>query len=205
MPSAADALAELQAGNLRFTQGRSRHPHQDAGRRAELTGGQAPFAVVLACSDSRVPPEIVFDQGLGDLFVVRTAGEVVDDGVLGSIEYGVAALGAPLVVVLGHESCGAVRATLDVLDGGPIPAGHIRSVVDLVTPSALAAREKAEDSVDGVVAEHARRTASSLVERSAVLASAVDAGTCTLVSMRYRLGDGAVELLGRIDDVASAA
>jgi carbonic anhydrase len=205
VPTATDALSELQAGNLRFTRGESRHPRQDAGRRAELTGSQAPRALVLSCSDSRVPAEIVFDQGLGDLFVVRTAGQVLDDAVLGSVEFGVVVLNVPLVVVLGHESCGAVRATLDVLAGAPFPKGHIARLVELVTPSALAARERNETSLDQVVAEHARRTAVSLVERSPALAARVDDGSCTVVSMQYRLGEGAVELLARIGDVASAA
>lgn len=195
MPSADDALAELRAGNLRFVQGRPQHPHQDADRRAELAGGQAPFAVILACSDSRVSAEILFDQGLGDLFVVRTAGQVVDDVALGSIEFGVAALGAPLVVVLGHESCGAVKATIDVLDGGPMPDGAIARLVEMVMPSAVMARARDERALDEVVAEHARRTAAALTERSPALTNRVDDGSVAVVAMRYSLIDGKAELL----------
>jgi carbonic anhydrase len=205
VPTAAEVLSELQSGNARFTRGESRHPRQDAGRRAELTGSQAPLALVLSCSDSRVPGEIVFDQGLGDLFVVRTAGQVLDDAVLGSVEFGVAVLGVPLVVVLGHEGCGAVRATLDVLAGAPFPKGHIARLVEMVTPSALAARENGETSLDQVVAEHARRTGSSLVERAPALAARVANGSCSVASMQYHLGEGAVELLDVIGALASAA
>ena len=106
----AEAISKLKEGNSRYTGGNLQHPGQTTERRAELAKSQYPFATIVSCSDSRVPPEIVFDQGLGDLFVVRVAGNVVDDHALGSIEYSVDPLGVRLIVVLGHQSCGAVQA-----------------------------------------------------------------------------------------------
>ena len=110
--SADDALAQLVEGNRRFVSGEVARPHQSAARRAELAKGQAPVAIVLTCSDSRVAPELYFDQGLGDLFVIRNAGNVLDDHVLGSIEYAVEHLHVPLLIVIGHEKCGAVSAAV---------------------------------------------------------------------------------------------
>ncbi|MBA3490342.1 MAG: carbonic anhydrase, partial [Longispora sp.] len=110
----SEAFAMLLAGNQRFIEGTRLHPHQDADRRAGIAPAQHPFAVVLGCADSRLAAEIIFDRGLGDLFVVRTAGHVLGPEVLGSIEYGVEILGAPLIAVLGHDSCGAIAATLNV-------------------------------------------------------------------------------------------
>ena len=107
------AMARLAAGNARFVAGQLKHPHADAQRRSALAAGQQPFATILACADSRVAPELIFDQGLGDLFVARVAGNVVDDTILASIEYSVIRTGPPLVMVLGHERCGAVKATVD--------------------------------------------------------------------------------------------
>ena len=134
----AEAWAELLAGNERFVRGEMAHPSQDVDHRAALSGAQNPFAVVFGCSDSRVAAEIVFDRGLGDLFVVRTAGHVVDTTVVGSIEYGVQVLGAPLVIVLGHDSCGAVAAAADALATGRMPDGFVRAIVDRVIPSIVA-------------------------------------------------------------------
>src|SRR5215218_7417660 len=121
----ADALKAIMEGNARFVAAKAAYPHQTVEQRTSVAGGQHPIAVVLSCSDSRVPPELVFDQGLGDLFVVRVAGNVADDAVIASIEYAVEHLGPTLVVVLGHEKCGAVAATLDaVKTGGAVP-GHL--------------------------------------------------------------------------------
>src|SRR5689334_1959788 len=165
--TAEEAFEVLLAGNRRFVAGTPEHPNQDAARRRDVAPAQAPFAVLFGCSDSRVAAEIVFDRGLGDLFVVRTAGHVVDTGVLGSLEFGVDVLEVPLVVVLGHDACGAVKATLDAHAGGVMPGGYVRDVVELVTPSVLAARRRGVEDVDGVVHEHALATAALLVERSA--------------------------------------
>src|SRR5262245_65673451 len=130
----AEALAELLAGNHRFVTGERIHPHQDAERRAAVASAQRPFAVVFGCSDSRMAAEIIFDRGLGDLFVVRSAGHIVGAEVLASIEYGVTVLGAPLVVVLGHDSCGAIAAAYDAMTGAT-PDPRLRAIIDRVTPS----------------------------------------------------------------------
>lgn len=114
----AEAWERLRSGNERFVQGTAQHPDQDAARRATLGYRQHPFAVIFGCADSRVAAEIIFDQGLGDMFVVRTAGHVLDTTVIGSIEYGLDVLGTPLIVVLGHDHCGAVEAASDALRTG---------------------------------------------------------------------------------------
>jgi carbonic anhydrase len=201
----AAAWAALTAGNRRFVEGRREHPHADADRRARLAAaGQRPFAQVFGCSDSRVAAELVFDRGLGDLFVVRTAGHVLDTGVLGSLEFGVAVLDVPLVVVLGHDACGAVKATLDAHAAGTVPGGYVRNVVELVTPSVLAARRKGIEAVDDVVREHALATAELLVERSAAIAERVADGRCAVVAASYQLADGNVHLLGTPGGLAAA-
>src|ERR1051326_5785578 len=136
-----EALRVLLEGNRRFISGERLHPHQDADHReASAEDGQRPFAVLFGCSDSRLAAEIIFDRGLGDLFVVRTAGHVIGPEVLGSIEYGVAMLGCPLVVVLGHDACGAVAATRSAVQDGATAGGYVRDVIEKVTPSVLAAR-----------------------------------------------------------------
>ena len=131
------AWKALKEGNERFVAGQPAHPSQSVEHRARLAAGQQPNAVVFGCADSRVAAEIIFDQGLGDMFVVRTAGHVIDSAVLGSIEYAVTVLGVPLIVVLGHDSCGAVKATLTALDDGVVPGGYVRDLVERVTPSIL--------------------------------------------------------------------
>ena len=131
----AEAWSALREGNERFVRGEMLHPSQGVDHRAELSAAQHPFAVIFGCSDSRVAAEIIFDQGLGDVFVVRTAGHVLDTTVIGSIEYGVEVLGASLVVVLGHDSCGAVAAATTALTTGELPDGFVRAIVDRVIPS----------------------------------------------------------------------
>lgn len=139
----AQAWKRLQDGNGRFVADAMQHPSQGAAHRAALATEQHPYAVLFGCSDSRVAAEIIFDQGLGDLFVVRTAGHVLDTTVIGSIEYGVDVLGAPLVVVLGHDRCGAVGAATEALMTGHMPTGFVRAVVDRVIPSLLTHAELA--------------------------------------------------------------
>ncbi|MEU5310845.1 carbonic anhydrase [Streptomyces sp. NPDC021562] len=192
-PSAAFEL--LLAGNQRFVTNAPEHPNQDATRRAEIAPGQQPFAVLFGCSDSRLAAEIIFDRGLGDLFVVRTAGHVVGAEVLGSIEYGVDVLDCPLVVVLGHDSCGAVGAACAALEDGMAPAGYIRDVVERVTPSVLAARAAGRVEPQEVLAEHVRHTVDLLLDRSRVLAEKVAAGQAAVVGLCYRLADGSAQLV----------
>lgn len=191
----ADALTELLAGNRRFVAGDRSLPNQDAARRAAVVDGQTPFALVFGCSDSRVAAEIVFDRGLGDLFVVRTAGHVVDGSVLGSIEFGVAVLEIPLVVVLGHDSCGAVKATLAAHASGEMPGGYLREIVEHVTPSVLASRRAGRDAVDDVVAEHTRETVELLADRSTLVAERIADGRLAVVGMEYSLADGEAHVL----------
>lgn len=197
------AWRDLEDGNDRFVLGRQARHDSGPARRTELSRGQAPRAVVFGCSDSRIAAEIIFDQGLGDVFVVRTAGHVVDTGVLGSVEYGVAVLGVPLVVVLGHDSCGAVEATLEAVEQGVLPGGYLRDIVERVTPSLLTARRNGAASVEDVEVEHVRHTARLLVDRSAVLADAVAAGTCAVVGAAYRLAAGRVRLVDGVGDLGS--
>lgn len=201
--SPAAAWAALLDGNGRFVGGEAPTGDTSQARRAALEQGQSPFALVFGCSDSRVAAEIVFDQGLGDLFVVRTAGHVTDAGVLGSIEFGVAVLGIPLVVVLGHESCGAVGATIDVVDGGELPRGYVRDVVERVTPSVLNARRRHGPDADAedVLVEHVLQSVDQLARRSVVVAEAVAAGRCAIVGVVYTLRGGAARVVEVVGDL----
>ena len=202
--SAADALTELLAGNRRFVAGQGAHPNQDAHRRTQVASGQKPFALIFGCSDSRVAAEIIFDRGLGDLFVVRTAGHIVDNGVLGSIEFGVDLLEIPLVVVLGHDGCSAVQTTMEAQATGRMPGGYVRHVVELVMLSVLTARRAGLMTVDEVVAEHTQQTAQLLCDRSAAIARRIAAGSCAIVAMEYTLTEGRARLLTALGDVGAA-
>ncbi|WP_133916354.1 carbonic anhydrase [Streptomyces sp. NBC_00582] len=193
--SPAVALDALLSGNERFVAGTPSHPNQDAARRAELAPGQEPFAVILGCSDSRLAAEIIFDRGLGDLFVVRTAGHVLGAEVLGSVEYATAVLGCRLVVVLGHDSCGAVAAARAAVENGLPSTGFVRDVVERVTPSVLAARAAGLTSDSDIVDEHIRHTVQLLLDRSRTLAEQVDAGEVAVVGMAYRLAQGSARIL----------
>ncbi|MDI9832639.1 carbonic anhydrase [Streptomyces sp. NPDC046928] len=206
-PTPRDAFELLMAGNQRFVSGTPEHPNQDATRRTETAPSQQPFAVLFGCSDSRLAAEIIFDRGLGDLFVVRTAGHVAGAEVLGSIEYGVSVLDAPLVVVLGHDSCGAIAAARAAADGGQVPGGFVRDVVERVTPSVLAARATGRETADEILAGHIENTVDLLLERSRVLAERVTAGRVGVVGLSYRLADGSAQLIASrgLDAVAPAA
>ncbi|MFE6847261.1 carbonic anhydrase [Streptomyces sp. NPDC057686] len=190
-----NAFDLLLAGNQRFVSGTPEHPNQDATRRTETAPSQQPFAVVFGCSDSRLAAEIIFDRGLGDLFVVRTAGHVAGTEVLGSIEFGVSVLNAPLVVVLGHDSCGAVAAACSALEDGQTPGGFVRDVVERVTPSVLAARAAGRETAEEILAEHIEHTVDLLLERSRVLAERVADGRLGVVGLSYRLADGSAQLV----------
>ncbi|MGK5554788.1 carbonic anhydrase [Actinomadura kijaniata] len=205
-PTPRDAFELLLAGNQRFVAGTPQHPNQDAIRRTEIAPSQQPFAVLFGCSDSRLAAEIIFDRGLGDLFVVRTAGHVAGTEVLGSIEYGVSVLGAPLVVVLGHDSCGAIAAACAAADGGSVPGGFVRDVVERVTPSVLTARAAGRQTADEILAEHIEHTVELLLERSRVLAERVADGRLGVVGLSYRLADGSAELVASrgLDAAATA-
>lgn len=195
------AFESLLSGNERFVSGVPGHPNQDAARRAELAPpGQDPFAVVLGCSDSRLAAEIIFDQGLGDLFVVRTAGHVLGAEVLGSVEYATSVLGARLVVVLGHDSCGAVAAARAAVEDGLSVRGFVRDVVERVTPSILAARAAGLDSQSDVD-EHIRHTVDLMLERSRTLSEQVEAGEVAVVGLGYQLAEGSARLVTSRGDI----
>ncbi|MDK1344554.1 carbonic anhydrase [Streptomyces sp. 378] len=180
-----EAWNELAAGNRRWRAFRERHPHENPALRRELATGQHPFAVVLGCIDSRVPPELVFDQGLGDLMTVRTAGEVLDEAVLGSVAYGVLELGIPLVVVLGHQSCGAVRAAVEAEQTGQRLPAHMQYLVDRIRP-AIDHRREGDARIDATVSANVRLVRSRLAAEPELAAKA-DAGRLAIVGARYEL------------------
>ena len=190
--SPTDALARLKAGNQRFVASKLEHPRQTAKRRTELANSQHPFAVVLGCADSRTAPELVFDQGLGDVFVVRVAGNVLNDETVGSIEYAVEHLGAQLIVVLGHERCGAIAAARETIAAKAEAPGHIQSLVKALAPA-----------VEATVGQDAEATtkanelyvAKELRESAPILKEMVEKGTVSVVAAHYDLDTGAVEFL----------
>lgn len=155
-------IARLIEGNHRFVSGEPAHAHQDPEHRVELRAGQAPFAIILGCADSRVPPELVFDQGLGDLFTVRVAGNVVDEMVLASIEYAAAHLHTPLVIVLGHTGCGAVQAVHEAVQSGEVSSGHLPALVEAIQPALVEAQAQAGNLVDNAVSANAKLVAHQL-------------------------------------------
>ncbi|MBL7254182.1 carbonic anhydrase [Paractinoplanes lichenicola] len=187
------AWEKLLEGNRRWLEDRSTGAgNRGAVRRAELSQSQAPFALVVGCSDSRVPAEILFDQGLGDLFVVRTAGHVVDAATLGSVEYAVAHLGVSLIVVLGHEGCGAVAAGTGVVDNAAVPAGYVRDIAERIAPDVLRARLDGATTPSEISARHSVYTLDLLRERSSVVDNALRDGTVGAVAAQYCLSTGAV-------------
>ncbi len=197
----AEATARLEAGNSRFAAGNATHPRQDVDARESVAEHQHPWALVHGCVDSRVSPELVFDQGVGDVFTTRTAGAILDDTIVGSMEF---ALGAPyhvpLVVVLGHTGCGAVTATIEALAGAPdepTAPGEVQDIVDEIAPVARRVRVPADSAahVDAVVRANTRAVARALVERSAIVRQAVDAGRTRVVPALYHLGTGRVDWL----------
>jgi carbonic anhydrase len=195
------AWKALKEGNERFVAGKPEHPSQSIEHRATLAEEQKPTAVVFGCADSRVAAEIIFDQGLGDMFVVRTAGHVIDSAVLGSIEYAVTVLNVPLIVVLGHDSCGAVKATLAALDGGAVPGGYVRDVVERVTPSILLGRRDGLSRVDEFEARHVTETGAQLFNRSTAIAKRIDEGALAIVGLTYQLADGRAVLRDHLGDI----
>jgi carbonic anhydrase len=195
------AWKALKEGNERFVAGKPEHPSQSIAHRASLAEAQKPTAVVFGCADSRVAAEIIFDQGLGDMFVVRTAGHVIDSAVLGSIEYAVTVLNVPLIVVLGHDSCGAVKATLSAIDDGAVPGGYVRDVVERVTPSILLGRRDGLTRVDEFETRHVNETTAQLARRSTAITERLDAGTVAIAGVTYHLADGRVVLRDYLGDI----
>lgn len=195
---------EMERGNARFVAGEPRHPRQDVDTRHTLADGQRPRAALFGCSDSRLAAEIIFDKGLGDLFVVRNAGQVISDSVVGSLEYAVAVLEVPLIVVLGHDSCGAVKATLAALDEGVVPGGYVRDIVERVTPSILLGRRDGLSRVDEFEERHVNETAVQLRDRSSAIASRIEAGKVAIAGVTYHLADGRAQLRAHLGDIGEA-
>ena len=192
--SPQEALERLLAGNQRYATNRSLPLNESQQRRTEVAQGQQPFATIFSCVDSRVPPELVFDRGLGDLFVIRTAGHVIDEAVLGSLEFGVAELKIPLLMVMGHEKCGAVKATLEAVEAQTAAPASINYLVTGITPAIELAGEEAGDQLTNCVNANVSLTVKRLRE-SPILAEAVAQGQLLIVGARYDLDSGAVEML----------
>ncbi|MFK3979373.1 carbonic anhydrase [Micromonospora sp. NPDC050397] len=195
-PTPTTALNRLVAGNKRFYKGDARHPHQSMKDLRELANGQHPFAITLGCADSRVAPELLFDQGLGDLFDNRVAGNVVDDLMLGSIEFAIEEFGVPLIVVLGHERCGAITATVDAIEHGGEAPGHIGSIVAALRPIVEPLIGGPGDVVEAGVRANVLAQVQYLLDHSEIVREKVHAGTLGVVGARYDLDNGKVTLLG---------
>ncbi|OQY43835.1 MAG: hypothetical protein B6240_11645 [Desulfobacteraceae bacterium 4572_87] len=186
------ALKRLLEGNQRYVNNKP-ELDESARRRIEVAPAQKPFATILSCVDARVPPELIFDQGLGDLFVIRTAGQVLDRAVLGSLEFGVAELQIPVLVVLGHEHCGAVKAALDVLEQQGVAEAEIEYLVEALTPAIEQGKRMGGDVWDQAV----RAQIELLVEQlkhSEILSTGVENGTLKIVGMLYNLETGLVDI-----------
>lgn len=184
-------LADLLEGNRRYASGAALHPRQSAERRAEVLPAQHPFAVIIGCSDSRVPPEVIFDCGLGDLFVIRTAGHALDDAGYGSIQYVVEHSSARLIVVLGHSDCGAVNAVIHSVQA----PGHLGTLIARLRPAVEAAAGRPGDLLPNAVAENISRTVAHLRTLGPVLADLVASGKVSVVGAHYDLKSGLVTLV----------
>src|SRR6266700_5149634 len=188
----AEAISKLKEGNGHYTSGTLQHPGQTAERRAELANTQHPFATIVDCSDSRVTPEIVFDQGLGDLFIFRVAGNVIDDHGLGSIEYSVDHLGVRLIVVLGHQRCGAVQAAKETIAANGKAPGHIQSLVTAIEPAVEAT---VKDDLDTTIKANVKHVVQALRASTPILKAKVDSGDVQVIGGYYSLDTGDVSLL----------
>lgn len=185
-----EILQRLKNGNSRYVNDNLEHNLQDSSRRADLTVGQSPFAIILSCADSRVIPELAFDTGLGELFVVRVAGNIANSSSIASIEYAVANLGSKVIVVMGHQSCGAVTAAVNGGDNGY----NLNHLLSHITPAVSASPEGA--SINEVVKKNAELTKEALINRSGIIAQAVASGNVIVVPAYYNLDGGQVDFLG---------
>jgi carbonic anhydrase len=189
---AASALKLLLEGNRRYASGKLRHPHQTSALRHQLAKGQQPFAAVLSCADSRVPPELIFDEGLGDIFTVRVAGNIVDDAVTGSLEYAAEHLNVPLIVVLGHTNCGAVDAAIK---GGDGHHSHIDALVNAIKPAVAQASHEPGSLIDNAVRDNVQNAVKQLRSSEPILSDMEKAGKLRIVGAVYDLNKGTVEYL----------
>ncbi len=187
---ADEALKKLMEGNQRFVEFKQAHPNQNEARLKEIATSQNPIAVIVGCSDSRVPPEIIFDQGIGDLFIIRNAGNVVDDFAMASIEYAVEHLGVKLIVVLGHERCGAVDATIS---GGHLP-GHLNRLTDEIKPSISSAKRITGDLLTNVIYSNTKRIAGQISASGELMKEFIENKGVKVIQAYYDLDSGKVEL-----------
>ena len=190
----AQAWEAMLEGNQRFVTDNPSHVRQDFGLRTELAKEQKPFAALFGCSDSRLSAEIIFDVGLGDLFVVRNAGQVIAETILGSLEYAVEVLGVPLILVLGHDECGAIRATMNSTEGQIMPQGEfIHNLVERITPTVLAAKANGLNEIDQITALHIKDTINELIARSSLIAERIESGKLAVVGANYKLTLGEIQ------------
>lgn len=197
------AWQTLLDGNSRFVAGTPAHPNQDVDRRQSLFEKQRPFAALFGCSDSRLSAEIIFDLGLGDLFVVRNAGQVIAETILGSLEYAVEVLGVPLILVLGHDECGAIRATMDAAEGRMNAEGaFIHNLVERISPTVLEAKAHGFHEIDEITGLHIKDTMNEMIARSELIQKRIESGKLAVVGANYALSLGEVhslEVIGNID------
>jgi len=197
-----EAWAELKAGNQRFVTDSRQHPNQDADRRNAVAAQQKPFAALFGCADSRLSAEIIFDVGLGDLFVVRNAGQVLAETIIGSLEYSVEVLGIPLILVLGHDECGAIRATINSTEGTLHSEGEfIHNLVSRIQPTVEAAHLAGKFEIDEITVLHIQDTINELLTRSSLIAKAVKAGKLGVVGANYRLDLGEIRPIVTVGDI----
>lgn len=197
--SPGEALALLEEGNRAFLRDELPRPDVSTARRLELARGQAPFCAYVTCSDSRVPPELLFGRGLGELFIVRNAGNTIDLVAMGSIEYAVAVLGVPLVVVMGHESCGAVKAAMDVVASNARFSNAINKMIEPIIPAVLEARGDAGDPTANAVKQNVRRVTRMLREEAdPLMLKRQAAGKLKVVGAYYQLDTGMVDFFDTV-------
>lgn len=188
-----EAWDALLAGNQRFVDGAPAHLRQDIDRRELISKEQAPFAALFGCSDSRLSAEIIFDVGLGDLFVVRNAGQVIAETIIGSLEYAVEVLKVPLILVLGHDECGAVRASIDAVEGKASYQGtYIHNLVERIMPTVLAGNRAGKHKIDEITLLHVEDTVNELISRSQLISDAVNDGKLAIAGANYTLTQGEV-------------
>lgn len=198
-----DAWQAMLDGNQRFVTGQLAHPRQDIDRREALAERQRPYAALFGCADSRLSAEIIFDVGLGDFFVVRNAGQVIAETILGSLEYAVEVLEVPVILVLGHDECGAIRATINSIEGNLNSEGEfIHKLVDRIRPTVLAAKEQGKHEIDEITELHIQDTINEMLTKSTLISEAVKAGKLAVVGANYKLTLGEVHPIVTIGDVA---
>ena len=197
-----EAWQSMVYGNRRFVSGDLAHPRQDIDHREKLAERQRPFAALFGCADSRLSAEIIFDVGLGDLFVVRNAGQVIAETILGSLEYAVEVLGVPVILVLGHDECGAIRATIDSTQGNLNSQGEfIHDLVERIRPTVEAANRAGKHEIDEITELHIQDTINEMLTRSALIADAVKAGKLAVVGANYKLTLGEVHPIVTVGDI----